>query len=245
MHVKTPEDWERERDGLLDELRRFAALYRKRPFPNREGLRGVSAFALYWFLKRIRPTVVLEVGVWRGFSTWLIEQAVPEAEVFCFDPIFYLEPYLHPKRLGKTYRSPAAVHSKQDFSCADVQAIVSGHARPLVFFDDHQNALSRLIQASAVGIDEIIFDDNTAVFDTHRTLELERSDAASRAFLEDRIETYEVFPALWKVDAVLGVQTICEKGMDFPLDGALKEIHSERMWHSYVTHVRLRPESAP
>ena len=34
---------------------------RSQPFQNREGLRGVSAFALYWFLRQLTPTLVIEV----------------------------------------------------------------------------------------------------------------------------------------------------------------------------------------
>lgn len=161
MHVKGRAEWERERSSLLDELRQFAGIMKGRPFQNVEGLRGVSAFALYWFIRKVKPTVVFEVGVWKGFSTWLIEQAAPGAEVHCFDPIFFLQGYMNPEQIGPTYRSTFAHYSTQDFSCADIRNVISRHARPLAFFDDHQNKLPRLLQAKDAGIKDIIFDDNT------------------------------------------------------------------------------------
>jgi hypothetical protein len=102
MRVTTSAEWTLRRDALLDSLREFASIMRHRPFDNEQGLRGVSAFALYWFIRRVVPGVVLEVGVWRGFSTWLIEQAAPAAEIHCFDPLFTIEHLIPNCRIGRT-----------------------------------------------------------------------------------------------------------------------------------------------
>jgi hypothetical protein len=240
MYVKTTEDWQSQRPALLEALREFAALMKRRPFQNEEGLRGVSAFALYWFIKQIKPTVVFEVGVWKGFSTWIIEQAAPQAEVYCFDPIFFFEHLINPAKLGQTYRSTRAHYSHQDFSCAEVREITARHSRPLAFFDDHQNKLPRLLQCKDAGIKDIVFDDNTQDCYTHRTLEHDRKDPQFLETFEREVETYEIFPALWPVDKRLGLMHIKEDGIGFPVEKKLKEIYQEREWHSYVTHVRLR-----
>jgi hypothetical protein len=240
MEVKTPQDWRRERPELLRELRSFAELMRHAPFQNSEGLRGVSAFALYWFVKRVQPTVVFEVGVWKGFSTWLIEQAAPEAELFSFDPVFLFEPLMDPEKVGPTYRSDRSTYSTQDFSCVEIADTVSRHARPLVFFDDHQNKLPRLLQARERGIRDIVFDDNSPGFLTHRTLEQERREPASLQVLEREVERYEIFPAVWPVDHDFGSVAVKEDGLGFPLEPELRALYDERMWHSYVTYVRLR-----
>lgn len=240
MIVKTTADWEPESAELLHELREFAAVMRRAPFQNSEGLRGVSAFALYWFLRRVRPAVVFEVGVWKGFGTWLIERAAPDATVFCFDPIFSLEGYFDPQKVGRTYRSPRAQYSGQDFSCARIEAVVPKFGRPLVVFDDHQDKLSRLQQAKKAGIRDIVFDDNTSRAYTHRTLEQEREEPESLAWLEQEVESYEIFPALWPVDFRYGEQHVVEAGLGFPIEKELRNIYDERQWHSYVTYVRLR-----
>ena len=240
MRVKTRADWEAERPLLLERLREFASVMKRKPFQNEQGLRGVSAFALYWFIKQAQPTIVFEVGVWKGFSTWIIEQAAPEAEVFCFDPIFLVEHLLDPGKIGPTYRSKRASYSYQEFSCANISELAANSSRPLVFFDDHQNKLPRLLQAKKFGIRDIVFDDNCPMFGTHRTLEEDRMDPKFAEVIEREVQDYEIFPALWDVDAVISDAIhIKESGLDFPLERGLTEIYEERQWHSYVTYLSL------
>ena len=239
MHVKSPAEWAGERSELLAELRAFAETMRNAPFQNQAGLRGVSAFALFWFLRRVRPTIVFEVGVWKGFSTWLIEQAAPKAEIHAFDPMFQLADYLDADKVGPVYRSARASYSSQDFSCAPVRALAAPHKRPLAFFDDHQNKMPRLLQCRAAGIRDIVFDDNMTGNGTHRSLEEERADLKGRELLDLQVETYQVFPALWPVSHRIGGLVIEEKGMGFPVEPPLRHLHDERLWHSYVTYVRL------
>jgi hypothetical protein len=240
MQVKIGRDWIPDTEELLEDAREFAAVLRRAPFRNREGLRGVSAFAFYWFLRRLRPTIVFEVGVWRGFSTWLIEQAVPQAEIHCYDPLVIMEHYLNRWRVGPLYRSERAHYSSHDFSCAPIKEVAAGHSRPLAFFDDHQNKLPRLLQCRAAGIRDIIFDDNMAGAPTHRSLEDDRLDPDTAPILEREIESYEVFPALWPVSLHLDWMHIEEKGLGLPVEKALRPLYEDRQWHSYVTFVRLR-----
>jgi hypothetical protein len=238
VRIKTAAEWNDERDALLEALRDFARVMKHRPFNNREGLRGVSAFALFWFVRRLAPSVIFEVGVWRGFSTWLIEQAAPAAEVHCFDPLFMLQHLIPRWRIGKTYRSKRAHYSTQDFSCAPIRVLAAGRSDALAFFDDHQNKLPRVLQCKAAGIKNVIFDDNMAAPYTHRTLEHER--ASDPAALEREIESYEIFPALWPVDFHYAGMNLKESGMDFPVDRELRDVYRDRDWHSYVTYVRLK-----
>jgi hypothetical protein len=234
MHEKTREEWAAERVALLEGVREFAAVLKHAPFQNKGGLRGVSAFALWWFLRRLQPEVVIESGVWKGFSTWLIEQAVPDAEVFCFDPVIPLQSYLS-LTMGRKYRSRRAHYSGHDFSCAAIPELIAGR-KAVTFFDDHQNKWPRLLQSRAYGIRELIFDDNSRQVATHRTFEEEPRETLAR-----EIEQYEVFPALWPVDFRIGGMHILEPGLDFPVTRELKQIYKERQWHSSVTYVRLRP----
>jgi hypothetical protein len=238
VRVKTSEEWNGERDALLEALRDFARVMKRRPFDNEQGLRGVSAFALYWFIRRTAPSVVFEVGVWKGFSTWLIEQAAPAAEIHCFDPLFTFEHLIPRRKLGKTYRAKRAKYSSQDFSCAPIHELLAGRTDALAFFDDHQNKLPRLLQCKAAGIKHVVFDDNLVAPYTHRTLEHER--ATDPTLLEHEIETYETFPSLWPVDFRVGGLHLKEAGMDFPVERELRDIYRDRNWHSYVTYVRLK-----
>jgi|SRR5215471_6484583 len=241
MIIKRGADWETDRPQLLKKLLEFSAILRERPFDNEQGLRGVSAFALYWFLQQVQPTHVFEVGVWKGFSTWLIRRAVPNAKVFSFDPLLLLEGLLDPVKVGATYRDSSVSYSFQDFSCADLAPVVAESSCSLAFFDDHQNKLPRLTQAKNLGIKHVIFDDNYSSCSTHRTLEDELMGAESANRLAQLVERYEVFPAMWDVDALLNGQLrINEKGLGFPVTKDVMEVYKERDWHSFVTYVRLR-----
>lgn len=233
MRVKTREQWQQEREVLLEALREFSAVLKRAPFANSNGLRGVSAFALWWFVRRADPEIVFESGIWKGFSTWLIEQAAPRAELHCFDPVVMLRPYMW--RMGRTYRSKRAHYSAQDFSCAPVRELIGGRSRVLAFFDDHQNKWPRLQQCRTFGIGEMVFDDNYPDPGTHRTFEDE-----PRELLETEIDVYEIFPAIWPVDFRIGNLHIREPGLGFPVDRQLKPIYKERQWHSSVTYVRLK-----
>ena len=55
MRITTSDEWNARRAALLDALREFARIMRRRPFDNEQGLRGVSAFALYWFVRELAP----------------------------------------------------------------------------------------------------------------------------------------------------------------------------------------------
>ncbi|HVB06164.1 MAG TPA: hypothetical protein VNF07_07990 [Acidimicrobiales bacterium] len=237
MHITTEAEWGEQREALLEGAIEFARVMERRPFQNEAGLRGVSAFALYWFVKQLQPDVVFEVGVWRGFSTWLIEQAAPAAEVWSFDPIFFFGGEPQP-----VYRSPRARYFREDFSCADIAGDVAAATTPLAFFDDHHRQLARLEQCRRVGIEHVIFDDNPPHPYGHRTLEDERADAVGREALAEMAERYEVFPALWAVDDVTEYR-IREAGLGFPVTPDLAYLHAERKWHSYVTYVKASPSA--
>jgi len=237
--IKRDHDWDPDRPRLLEKLREFALIMKQRPFDNEQGLRGVSAFALYWFIQEVAPTVVFEVGVWKGFSTWLIRRAAPDAKVFAFDPLVLLEGLLDPAKIGATYRDPNVSYSHQDFSCTVAE--LAANSRALAFFDDHQNKLPRLLQAKAAGIKHIIFDDNDADCPTHRTLEDDLKQPDTAQLLDQLIDRYEVFPALWDIDALLnGVLRVKASGLGLAVTEDLMEIYNDREWHSFVTYARLR-----
>ena len=243
MQEKTKEEWEQELDELLPLLSEFSSLLSQRPFQNYQGLRGVSAFALFYFLRKIRPTVVVEVGVWKGFSTWIIEKAVPNAQIFCYDPMYFLFNMLDRKKVGPIYRSPNAKYSGEDFSCIDVDFLRSAE-KPLVFFDDHQTKLARLFQAKAAGVSHIIFDDNSSVEPfSHRTLEHEKDNPASVSVMNKEIDKYQIFPALW--DFEFPKHQVSEKGLrGMPIKDEFQYIYNERKWHSYVTYIHLNEPEA-
>jgi hypothetical protein len=104
---------------------------------------------LFWFvLQHLKPRAVIESGVWRGLGTWFIEQACPDAAIWCIDPNLKFLRY-HSNRA--TYLTEDI--SRHDWSECPADATV-------VFFDDHVNALERVRLCLGLGFRHLMFEDN-------------------------------------------------------------------------------------
>lgn len=126
----------------------FLEIYNQRPIINNHGgMEFPSLFALYFYLKKIKPDFVIESGVYKGQSTWLIEKTLPNADILSID--------IHLN--NRIYISKKVTYSNLDFKFQDFSNIASN---TLAFFDDHQHAIDRLMQCKWFGIKKIIFDDN-------------------------------------------------------------------------------------
>ena len=136
------------RTEILDHLDEFAALYDSRPIrDNRGGMKAPHMFAVWFMARHLSPDLIVESGVWKGQSTWLLEKACPKAKLVSID-----------LDLGhRQYISDRAVYSDRDFSEQDWLDVTD---RSLVFFDDHQNAYQRLQQCKWFGFKHVIFEDN-------------------------------------------------------------------------------------
>lgn len=129
----------------------FIPIYAARPIPaNIGGMRFNHSFATWFILRELRPRCVIESGVWQGHSTWLIEQACPQAELYCLDLDF--------SRV--IFRSPRARYVAKDF--ADCAFPGVDPKTTVCLFDDHQNAYARLKDLRWAGFTRAIFDDNFA-----------------------------------------------------------------------------------
>jgi len=132
-----------------ESLPEFLEVYRRRPILDNTGGMGLNhSFAAWFILRQMQPILVVESGVWRGHSTWLIEQAVPNAEIVAIDP--------RPER--RIYTSPRVRYTTDDFTRIDWSG--SDVAQAVLFFDDHQNAYSRLKDMAWLGFRHAIFEDN-------------------------------------------------------------------------------------
>lgn len=144
----------RERLDLI--VRDFWDLIPTCPVRQRRGGNGFNgALQLYALVRTLRPPVIVESGVFRGLTTWVMRQAHPEAQIFCFDPVL--------KELQ--YRDRHAVYVEDDWSAYDFGAVDLSMA--LAFFDDHISQAQRVIEAHARGVRQLVFDDNAASHRLH------------------------------------------------------------------------------
>ncbi len=143
------ESFSLNRDLARASVPEFLELYRGRPIArNHLGMGFNHCFAAWFILRTMQPKLVVESGVWRGQSTWLIEQAAPLAEIVAIDP----------RPESRVYTSRRARYETTDFARLDWSQADVGEA--FVFFDDHQNAYERLKEMHWLGFRHAIFEDN-------------------------------------------------------------------------------------
>lgn len=131
--------------GLVGE---FADLYRRRPLAaNEGGMRAPHMFATWVIVRTLRPPMIVESGTWKGQGTWLLEQAAPDAELLCIDPV----------HANREWTSSRANYTTTDFDDLTWSDVPEG---ALVMFDDHQDGYRRIRQAAWHGFHHAIYEDN-------------------------------------------------------------------------------------
>jgi len=137
----------------LDKLiREFFVLYQDRSqTDNTHGSGFHNAFWIYLFVRALNPSLIVESGVWKGHTTWLLSNACPKADLYGFD--------LNLKKVE--YDDLNAQLFEQDWKTYQFPEFNPENG--LVFFDCHVNHAQRLIEAKAKGFKHILFDDNPPV----------------------------------------------------------------------------------
>ena len=73
-------------ENSKDLLNDFISLYEKRPVKNNKGgMLFTHMFYFYLMLKNLKPELVIESGVYKGQSTWLIESTLPNSKIISID----------------------------------------------------------------------------------------------------------------------------------------------------------------
>ena len=141
-------NFELKKNDILNELGNFIELYEKRPIKNNKGgMQFNNMFFFFIILKIKKPSLVIESGVFKGQSTWLIENTLPKSDIISIDIDLSQRKYVSNK--SKYYST--------DFKFQDLSNIPND---TLVFFDDHVNHLERLMEAKFFNIKNIVLEDN-------------------------------------------------------------------------------------
>lgn len=93
-------DWQKESGKISLSAHEWAEKLQMKPFNNNNGMAPDTAFYLYYWIKEIKPKFIVESGAWRGFSTWVMRQAAPDAKIISLDPIFSLGYCLDKEKLA-------------------------------------------------------------------------------------------------------------------------------------------------
>jgi len=127
----------------------FRQIYPDRPVIDNAGGSGFADSLLIFVTARlINPDYIVESGVHRGHSTWLLRQACPNSEMHCFDVTFS----------ERRYKDSTAQYFTNDWMETELRA--PENKSSMIFFDDHVDHALRLRQAHARGFESIILDDD-------------------------------------------------------------------------------------
>jgi len=133
---------------IKNEIKKFIELYKSRPIKNNKGgMLFPHMFALYFILKKIKPELIIESGIYKGQSTWLIEKTLPKSNIISTDT----------NLKSRIYISKKAHYSDIDFKFQNFSNIPKN---TLVFFDDHVNHFERIKEALYFNIKNIVLEDN-------------------------------------------------------------------------------------
>tara|TARA_B100001063_G_C16675838_1_gene508985 strand:- start:52 stop:927 length:876 start_codon:yes stop_codon:yes gene_type:complete len=147
----SPENFNKE--NILKYLDEFIHVYRERPIKNNlGGMKFPHMLGFYFLLKTLKPDFVVESGIFKGQSTWLIENTLPKTRVLSIDPNLEQREYISKSNLIE--------YSNLDFINQDFSNLPKNS---LVFFDDHQNFYERLVYSYFFGFKHIIGEDNYPV----------------------------------------------------------------------------------
>lgn len=135
-----------------DIVKEFFITYTSRELTdNTHGSGFHNAFWLYYISRILDPELIVESGIWKGHTTWLLSQACPKADKYGFD--ISLNKLEYPDLDVQFFEQDWQSYSFPSFD----------PDKALIFFDCHVNHAQRLIEAKAKGFKHIIFDDNPPI----------------------------------------------------------------------------------
>ncbi len=228
---------------IKDYVDGFLEIYEKRPIKeNSGGTLSVNLFHLYYIVKKLKPSRVIESGVFKGQTTWLINELLPDTK------IVGIEPFLH----QVTYEGKNTKYITTDFLNITNDFIPRDVAKDtLIIFDDHQDAYQRIMHAHKLGFKKFYFDDNYPEFRGMRHLSLAAvldnkfdegfhipNDAKEN--LESIIKTYNILPPVLPYEEPVTMEKSYIKEtpiFDKPsnqLQVFEQDMHNYR-WHTFVT----------
>ena len=179
-------------EEIEEKIEDFLELYSKRPIKdNKGGMLTPHMFATYFILDKIKPSAVIESGVWRGQSTWLIENVLPSAKLFGIDINLNRRAYVSEK--AKYFNTDFKNINKTEWESLD-------RDNTILFFDDHQNAFERIKLCRELGFKKIIIEDNypTKQGDCYSLKQIIDSKDENLEYLEENLEFYYEFPPVYK-----------------------------------------------
>lgn len=145
-----------EKDKLSKDVKHYEELYRTVAISNLSGGMGFNnGLFLYVLLSHYQPKTVLESGVWRGYSTFLIDKATQDlSKILSFDINLNHREFFSKK--ASYFENEISQVNNIDFSTVD-----------FAFFDDHVSIYDRLKLCLDNKIEIVVVDDDVGISQVH------------------------------------------------------------------------------
>ena len=146
----------RDPAAIAQDIEAYDALFHSAPIKDLGGGMGYNnGLVLFCFAKAVGARTIIESGVWKGFTTYLLDNASAEdSQLFCYDI-----------NLSKVeWRSKKAQYFEQDLTGVDV---AFGDGPTLAMYDDHVSQYDRLAFSHEQGFEFLIFDDDVTHLNVH------------------------------------------------------------------------------
>lgn len=144
------------RSQILKHIKEFEKTFKIQPISNlNKGMGYNNSLITFIIIKLISPKNIIESGVLRGYSTYLIEKSInKKAKIYAYDINFSL----------REYKSKKAIYFESDVTHDDS---INNRNFDLAIFDDHVSHLDRILFSKENNIKYIILDDDVSVFTLH------------------------------------------------------------------------------
>lgn len=144
----------------LNDIKIYDRVFKEKPISNLIGGMGYNnGLILFILFSHYQPKVTVESGVWRGFTTYLIDKAIPDDSIiYCFDV-----------DLNKNeFHSKKANYVEKDITLFDELDLGTVD---FAFFDDHISIYDRLKLCLKHKIKIIVVDDDVSFTQVHTDTE--------------------------------------------------------------------------
>ena len=141
---------------LLNSIERYEEIFRNSKIRDLNGGFGFNnGLFFYVLISHFQPKKILESGVWRGYSTFLIDEATPiESKILSFDINLDKREFISKK--ASYFESDLSLVSDVNFSKVD-----------FALFDDHVSIYDRLKFCLKNEIEIVVVDDDLSVSQVH------------------------------------------------------------------------------
>lgn len=136
-------------DHIFSQIGEFQGIYLNAPVTlNNYGVHFSTGLFLFLIARRQNPALIVESGVYKGLSTYLLSAACPQAALNAFDP-----------NLSElVFRCANAKYHAMDWMDFNIRS--SPLQSSLAFFDDHQCQARRVVEAYDRGFRHLVFDNS-------------------------------------------------------------------------------------